>query len=134
MIRFLFPCSVMAGYRCRPEERSEGKQALQGATMAPSVDRRRCCMSVKAIGWSFLRKPCAARKVASSISTFLWFFFFFLSVFGQSAAAAPDRLSVVYCVDCVPFHYQDENGEPAGLIIDHWRLWSEKWNSLTHHV
>ncbi len=74
----------------------------------------------------FSAQDLRARKVASSISTFLWFLSLFLSLFGQSVTAAPDRLSVVYCVDCVPFHYQDENGEPAGLIIDYWRLWSEK--------
>ena len=41
-------------------------------------------------------------------------------------AADPERLSVAYCLDCVPFHFQDENGDPAGMIIDYWRLWSEK--------
>ncbi len=44
----------------------------------------------------------------------------------QAVAAERTHLSVAYCVDCVPFHFQDEQGEPAGLIIDHWRLWSEK--------
>ena len=37
-----------------------------------------------------------------------------------------ERLSVAYCVDCVPFHFSDENGKPAGMIVDLWRLWSEK--------
>ena len=26
----------------------------------------------------------------------------------------------------MPFQFQNENGEPAGLIIDLWRLWSER--------
>ena len=43
-----------------------------------------------------------------------------------SGANAADPISTAYCVDCVPFQFQDENGEPAGLIIDLWRLWSEK--------
>ena len=42
------------------------------------------------------------------------------------ANAQSANLSVAYCVDCVPFHFQDENGEPAGLIIDYWRLWQKK--------
>jgi PAS domain S-box-containing protein len=33
---------------------------------------------------------------------------------------------VVYCTDCVPFHFRDERGRPAGMIVDLWRLWSEK--------
>jgi ABC-type amino acid transport substrate-binding protein len=37
-----------------------------------------------------------------------------------------DRISIAYCVDCVPFHFRDEQGEPAGMIIDFWRLWSQK--------
>ena len=27
-------------------------------------------------------------------------------------------ISIAYCIDCVPFQFQDENGEPAGMIID----------------
>jgi signal transduction histidine kinase/ABC-type amino acid transport substrate-binding protein/CheY-like chemotaxis protein len=38
----------------------------------------------------------------------------------------PERISVAYCSDCVPFHFQDEKGLPAGMLIDFWRLWSEK--------
>jgi hypothetical protein len=41
-------------------------------------------------------------------------------------AAAPDRISVVYSIDSIPFQYTDQNGEPAGIIIDYWKLWSEK--------
>ena len=46
-----------------------------------------------------------------------------------AATIAADRtapISTAYCIDCVPFQFQDENGEPAGLIIDLWRLWSER--------
>ena len=42
------------------------------------------------------------------------------------SAAQPEKISVVYCQDCVPFQFTDENNQPAGLIIDQWRLWSEK--------
>lgn len=38
----------------------------------------------------------------------------------------PDRISVAYCADCVPFHFKDEQGKPAGMLIDFWRLWSQK--------
>ena len=47
----------------------------------------------------------------------------------QAAAAEsgkPDRISVAYCTDCVQFHFQDKDGKAAGLIIDMWRLWSER--------
>jgi len=44
----------------------------------------------------------------------------------RASAADPEKLSVAYCVDCVPFHFRDDDGEPSGLIIDYWRLWSEK--------
>ena len=94
--------------------------------MSPSVDHGESRLTASTIGWGFLQQASVARKQASTIAAVLWFFFLLPSLLGQSAAAAPDRLSVVYCVDCVPFHYQDENGEPAGLIIDYWRLWSQK--------
>ncbi len=38
----------------------------------------------------------------------------------------PDRISIAYCVDCVQFHFQDKDGNAAGLIIDMWRLWSKR--------
>jgi len=41
-------------------------------------------------------------------------------------AASPERISVVYSIDSIPFQYTDESGEPSGIIIDYWRLWSEK--------
>lgn len=44
------------------------------------------------------------------------------------AAANPEqwKLSIAYCTDCVPFHFKDADGRPAGMIIDLWRLWSDK--------
>ena len=43
-----------------------------------------------------------------------------------SAAGKPERISVAYCADCVQFHFQDKDGKADGLIIDMWRLWSER--------
>ena len=45
---------------------------------------------------------------------------------GRSAATADNPLTVAYCIDCVPFQFQDDQGRPAGMIIDIWRLWSKK--------
>ncbi len=36
------------------------------------------------------------------------------------------QISVVYCADCIPFHFTDDSGHPTGIMIDLWRLWSEK--------
>ncbi|MCP5136651.1 MAG: transporter substrate-binding domain-containing protein [Gammaproteobacteria bacterium] len=48
-----------------------------------------------------------------------------LSLLSLSATAqsAPERISIAYCGDCVPFQFTDEGGRPAGMIIDLWRLW-----------
>lgn len=43
-----------------------------------------------------------------------------------SASESPKRISVAYCKDIAPFHFSDEKGQPAGIIIDLWHLWSEK--------
>jgi PAS domain S-box-containing protein len=42
------------------------------------------------------------------------------------AGVSPERISIAYCKDSVPFHFSDDSGRPAGIIIDLWRLWSEK--------
>ncbi|MBT5242711.1 MAG: transporter substrate-binding domain-containing protein [Rhodospirillaceae bacterium] len=53
-----------------------------------------------------------------------------LLVFGQTvssaSAAKPDKISVVHCIDCVQFHFQNDQNQADGLIIDIWRLWSKK--------
>ncbi len=41
-------------------------------------------------------------------------------------AAPSDTISVVYCRDIPPFEYTDTDGSPNGLIIDYWKLWSNK--------
>ncbi|NQU56368.1 MAG: transporter substrate-binding domain-containing protein, partial [Rhodospirillales bacterium] len=53
-----------------------------------------------------------------------------LVVSGQAVspvrAAKPDRITVAYCIDCVQFHFQNDQLQADGLIIDLWRLWSKK--------
>jgi PAS domain S-box-containing protein len=43
-----------------------------------------------------------------------------------AVAAKPDKITVAYCIDCVQFHFQNEQGHADGLITDMWRLWSKK--------
>lgn len=50
-----------------------------------------------------------------------------MAAFAQEAA--PERTEPVrisYCIDCIPFQFEDETGQAAGLLIDLWHLWSEK--------
>ncbi len=49
-----------------------------------------------------------------------------VSYFGSAAAAASEKISVAYCLDCVQFHFQNKDGKADGLMIDMWRLWSER--------
>ena len=44
----------------------------------------------------------------------------------SNAIAQPERISVVYCRDCTPFQFQGEDSNPAGMIMDHWKLWAKK--------
>ena len=58
----------------------------------------------------------------------IYLFSFIVLFFGSlmKVQAEPERITVAYCSDCVPFQFTDEGGEPAGLIIDLWRLWEQK--------
>jgi signal transduction histidine kinase/DNA-binding response OmpR family regulator len=49
-------------------------------------------------------------------------------------AATPERISVVYSIDSTPFQYTDESGEPNGIIIDYWKLWSEKTGTAVDFI
>ena len=72
-------------------------------------------------------------KILINIGAFILSLTVFLAVLAVapgsvpvSYGASPERISIAYCSDCVPFHFTDEDGLPAGMIIDLWRLWSEK--------
>lgn len=43
-----------------------------------------------------------------------------------SGADPPERISVVYCKDCIPFEFQNQDSQPDGIIMYHWKLWSQK--------
>ncbi len=80
------------------------------------------------------------RETAFGKNRFLyWFFSWFmrkaatltvmmtvLASFSVSVAEPPERISIAYSKDSVPFHFSDDSGKPAGIIIDLWRLWSQK--------
>ncbi|MFC1857022.1 transporter substrate-binding domain-containing protein [Thermodesulfobacteriota bacterium] len=51
-----------------------------------------------------------------------------------SANISPERISIAYCKDSVPFHFTDESGQPAGIMIDLWRLWSKKTGIAVNFV
>ena len=36
------------------------------------------------------------------------------------------KVTIANSIDSVPFHYNDEEGRPVGMLVDLWRLWSEK--------
>ena len=37
-----------------------------------------------------------------------------------------EKVVIANSIDSVPFHFNDEEGRPVGMLIDLWRLWSEK--------
>jgi ABC-type amino acid transport substrate-binding protein len=44
------------------------------------------------------------------------------------SSKSKQRISLAYSEDSLPFHYTDDNGQPAGMIIGQWLLWSKKTN------
>ena len=58
----------------------------------------------------------------------IWLALIVMAAAGRAAGpekVSAENISIVYCVDCVPFHFQDQDGQPAGMIIDMWRKWSK---------
>lgn len=51
-------------------------------------------------------------------------FLFLLTWVPQSSAQ--QEISVAYCSDCIPFQYTNQQGNPAGTVIEFWELWSEE--------
>lgn len=65
---------------------------------------------------------CFFNIVAGALTVIVMLF----SSVSVSAGASPHRISIAYCKDSVPFDFSDEKGQPAGILIDLWHLWSEK--------
>ena len=70
----------------------------------------------------------AGKSSGTAISTncYAGWLSFLLLVFlysSQLHAVSPERISVAYSIDSIPFQYTDEKGEPNGIIIDYWKLW-----------
>ncbi|MGD9302245.1 MAG: transporter substrate-binding domain-containing protein, partial [Desulfobacterales bacterium] len=36
------------------------------------------------------------------------------------------KIRIAVSTDTVPFHFSDDQGQPAGIVVDLWRLWSKK--------
>ncbi len=62
------------------------------------------------------------RLIHSTLSVILFFFLFFCSTHIVHA----QELKVVYYSDNPPYQYTTAENEADGLIIDFWRLWSQK--------
>ena len=67
------------------------------------------------------------KKIKSLYLTAIFFIFLIPGgVVSGSETGQPATISVTFCSDCTPFQFQNEKGEATGVIIDQWRLWSEK--------
>ena len=44
----------------------------------------------------------------------------------ESAGPTVQKITVAASTDTEPFHFIDDQGQPSGIIVDMWRLWSEK--------
>ena len=44
----------------------------------------------------------------------------------DSTESSVKKLVIAISRDTVPFHFIDEKGNPAGIIVNLWRLWSQK--------
>ncbi len=63
------------------------------------------------------------------------FFFFFLFVLlGSIQIAYAQELRIGYSSDKPPYQYTNKKGEADGLIIDFWRIWSQKNNTPVYFV
>jgi len=63
---------------------------------------------------------CVAKQLALGLSAML-----FMACTSLNASAA-DPVTIAVGNDFIPFEYVDENGQPTGLIVDLWQLWSKK--------
>ena len=75
-------------------------------------------------------KNCTYTKKIKKVATTYGINFFSLLLIilpvGMLTAAEPDRLIVAYRLDSAPIQYQNEDGEADGILIDYWKLWSNK--------
>jgi len=44
----------------------------------------------------------------------------------KSIEMTDKRITIAVSTDTVPFHFIDDQGQPAGIVVDMWKLWSKK--------
>ncbi len=44
----------------------------------------------------------------------------------ESAGPMVQKITIAVSTDTVPFHFSDDQGQPSGILVDMWRLWSKK--------
>ena len=37
-----------------------------------------------------------------------------------------EKVVIATCIDFIPFHFNDEQNQPTGILVDLWTLWSQK--------
>ena len=62
------------------------------------------------------------------IGTLFVFFlsFFFLPNLQAEEVSKPEKIKIVYNKQMIPFQFRNPSGEADGILIDHWKLWSQK--------
>ncbi|MDO6445793.1 transporter substrate-binding domain-containing protein [Colwellia sp. 1_MG-2023] len=62
--------------------------------------------------------------------TFLIFITLFLcsNVFAQTEPEIPQPIKIAVNKNSFPFHFQNQQGQPDGIMVDYWKLWAKKQN------
>lgn len=61
--------------------------------------------------------------------SYLFKLLFVLIIFSNQLLFAQTPLKIAITADMIPFSYLDENNKPNGILVDYWKLWSQKTNT-----
>ena len=50
------------------------------------------------------------------------------SVFAQAESEIPQPIKIAINKTSFPYHFQNQQGEPDGIMVDYWKLWAKKQN------
>ncbi|GAA6205409.1 transporter substrate-binding domain-containing protein [Thalassotalea sp. SU-HH00458] len=60
--------------------------------------------------------------------------FFCCQVFAQTKAEIPQPIKIAFNKTSFPFHFQNQQGEADGIMVDYWKLWANKQNVVVEFV
>ncbi len=94
------------------------------AELPPEGELWNCVQAVAVVFWAM--QKAIDQIIATAVMCLLSVVLSFTLKADTTNSTTPQILTMPHAVDCAPLFYVDDEGNSAGILVDYWRLWSER--------